>query len=201
MASLSLSASISLFPSNSTVLMLGRSRTRKRRVTPPVAAGEVGLDVVEEAGVPQRAHVAGEALHLEGLPRLLPEIGEDVVFGHAAVAAHVDGGDGLPLGLLPFGQRKMHLRLPHARGDVERVAQTVAVGSCRAARSCRVGRPAGSRPYAGIGPPRRRRIRELPRLRSSLHGRRGRTPERRDEAHARHREHLPSAPALRPPPS
>ena len=79
-ASWSLSFSISLLPSNSMALMFGRSRTRKRRMTPRVLAGHVDLDVVEEAGVPERADVAREVLGLEDVAGLLAEVADDVSF-------------------------------------------------------------------------------------------------------------------------
>ncbi len=66
--------------------MFGRSRTMKRRTTPRSLVREVDLDVLEEAGVPQGVHVAGEVLDLEEVAGLLAQVREDVVARDAPVA-------------------------------------------------------------------------------------------------------------------
>ena len=87
-----------------------------------VAAGEIGLDVVEEAGVPEGVHVARERAHREGLADLLLEVREDLVLRRPAVAADVDGDDGAPFGLLPLGGGEADLGGGELGGGLRRVA-------------------------------------------------------------------------------
>jgi len=70
-----------------------------------VGAGEIHLDVVEEARVPQLADVLPERRGVEGRPDAFAEVAQDVLAGDPAVAGHLDGEDRLPGGLLRLAGR------------------------------------------------------------------------------------------------
>ena len=75
-------------------------------MTPSSLRGQVDLDVLEEARVPEGMYVAGEVLDLEEVAGLLAQVREDVVARDAAVADDVDRGDGQALGLLGDRRRE-----------------------------------------------------------------------------------------------
>ena len=81
-----------------------------------VVRGEIDLDVLEEAGVPQGVHVPRQVLHLEEVPRLLPQVGEDVLAPHAPVADDLEAADGEALGLLGHGGGEANRGLRRGRG-------------------------------------------------------------------------------------
>ena len=71
-----------------------------------VAPVEVDLDVVEEARVPELAHVVGQRFGRKGLADALAQVAQDVVLGDAPVAGDLDAEDRLAAGLLGFAGRE-----------------------------------------------------------------------------------------------
>jgi hypothetical protein len=142
-----------------------------------VAAVEVDLDVLEEARVPELAHVLGGALGGEWLPDAeVPDVREDVVGRDAAVTDDRELGDGLSARELALGERDgrgsiliaggssgRHGRAGRGRGrgaaiGVRRRARvSVGVGVARRARRVCVGRRSArvAGRSARVGRPRR----------------------------------------------
>ena len=121
---------------------------------------EVDLDVVEEARVPELAHVARQPLGRERLAHVFAQVGEEVVLRNAAVADHFDPPNGLVLGELGFGGRQRQRLRDHIfgyRGAKPGLVRRAAVATFRSGRRVeRLGAAVGVAgchdDRAGIGP-------------------------------------------------